>query len=50
MTVTLQNLGGPINRSIQHTSGTVIQRMGTVHRWLQPGEPLGHQVQFGQER
>ena len=51
LTVAPQAVGGPIDRSIQHAGRSVVERMGTVDRRLQPGEAARDgEVQPGQER
>ena len=50
LAVTTQSLDRPIHRSIERTGRTVVERMGAVHFGLQPGEPVGRQVEPGQER
>ena len=50
LTVAPQAVGGPFDRSTQHAGRTVVQRMGAVDRRLQPGEAVGGEVQFGEER
>ncbi len=47
LTVPPHPVGGPLDRSVQHTGRSVVERMGTVDRRLQPGQAVRGEVQPG---
>ena len=50
LTVAPQPTRRQIDRSTQHPGRSVVQRVGTINRWVAPGEAGGGEVQTVQER